>query len=252
MKKQKPAYPSEQEALAVGVEMFIHSYLHSRRQKEIGQRYLVGQTPCVHYEFEWEGRWIVADNFFIWPQSLAEAMPAIRTGRPAADHQIFFVGPDPIDEWEDCFSTGVNYLMIYRPGKNSPPRPEDAPHVYRATPEDADLLANLDGDNAVPAWDLEDQSMAYYYILEDDRPATIGRVVEFAPGRVWISNVYTSHHHRQKGYASALVYAMLQDYQATPYLMLLSTPAAHHIYKKYSFQDLAVVTTLQLSVLDGA
>jgi hypothetical protein len=106
-------------------DMLIHSYLQTARQREIGERRVVGRLPCIHYDYTWEGQRVIGDNFFVLNEEPDEAMAAIRGYAPSPDHQIFVVDDQPglraRYERLGCRADSVNYLMVLPLTPTRPP-----------------------------------------------------------------------------------------------------------------------------------
>jgi GNAT superfamily N-acetyltransferase len=224
-------------------ELLVDSYLATARQQEIGERRQVGPVPCIHYDFVWQGKHVIADNFFVFNGDLPAAIAAIRAYRPAAENQIFV----PLDN-PAVPKTLAGYGLEYKSADYLMDRlisTEDSlitpvfPVQQAKSREDAAVFTQIEEDNIVLEVDIINPALRYYYILQDGRPVAQARNRHTRPDVSWISHVYTVPSYRKRGLGTALIQQILLDnaLAGVDHSVLLSTPAGHRLYHKVGYTD---------------
>jgi len=244
---------AESPLLQVAFDWYVSSYHLTRRQRQIGRRFSLGEIECVHFEYSWQDQLKQADNFFVLGGKAKSVVGAIRAYGPADDHQIYVVADRPglqVDYLSlDCRVMSPAGSLMARDLKNLPV-PEIPLDLFR--PEsagDAFYLNTIDGADLTLAEDLVDQRLHFFCALDGDKPASMARLARQDPGSAWVSHVYTAPGSRGKGFATALMSEVLAEQKRAgdSLSLLLATPGAHSLYRRLGYQDVATVLNFVLA-----
>ncbi|MDX1663673.1 MAG: GNAT family N-acetyltransferase [Candidatus Promineifilaceae bacterium] len=239
--------------LETAFEALVQSYLHTARQRAMGERRQVGRLPAVRYHSMDQMTAGEPETFFVWRVPPEVALAHVRAAAPQRDCQVVVVGDDgdnapSMAHYRDagCRRLERRWLMS-RPLTDPPP--ERSRHVvYRATrPGEALLLNLMDGADGVMVDDLRDPDMRFYYVLHREEIVGQARAGWLDGGVQWVSGVYTAPSHRRRGVARALMTRLLTDGtlaaggESAARSMLLATEVARSLYEALGYQMLARV-----------
>lgn len=234
-------------------DWYVSSYYLTRHQREIGQRFTLGNIECVHYEYSYQDRQIQADNFFVMGGDPEAVVNTIRSYKPADVHQIYVLADRPGLAVHylslDCqVMSPVGTLMV-RDLENLPATEIPLELFEPRSPGDALYLNTIDGVDLTLAEDLVDQRFKFFCAFDGNKPASMARLARRAPGSAWVSHVYTAPASRGKGFASALMSEVLAEQKRAgdSLSFLLATPEAHNLYRRLGYQDVATVLNFILA-----
>lgn len=238
--------------LQVAFDWYVASYYLTRRQRQIGRRFSLGQVECVRFEYSWQDQQRKVDNFFVIGAEPETVVSAIRAYGPADDHQIYVIADRPGLQIQylslDCRVMSPAGTLMARDLENLPEAELALDLLRPKTPGDAFFLNTIDGADLTLAEDLLDQRLHFFCALDGDRPASMARLARQDSGTAWISHVYTAPVSRGKGIATALMSEVLaeQQHAGDSLSLLLATPEAHNLYQRLGYQDVATVLNFLL------
>lgn len=226
------------------MELFRASYLATSRQSRIGELRLVEPVSCVHYDYYWGGRRIIADNFFLPAEyDLSTVLEAVQRYGPAEENQIFIPLTDLnisiIMVEHGCEDRGANYLM------ERPSIPTDQalvpsiPVKKVQKPKEVDLYNTVFGGSMALKTDAATVDFRYYFILDGEIPVAQGRSWRCRPTISWESHIYTDPSFQRRGYGKAMMDQILRD-NATSGIcqsVLLATEAGRRLYRRVGYID---------------
>lgn len=230
--------------------VWLHSFLFTERQREVGFRRDVEGLPCVRYDFVWQGAKVLSDNYLIRGRDSHAAVSLVQSSDPAPDHLLRVVEDQPgLRDAYEKIGYQVNFVetLMARPLTNLSIPDKRADVKWVRGHDRLDWVNHIEGQEdaaAMPA-DLDDPTFRFYVLRQDKRTLCRARSAHYSDTIAWGSHVFTDPAYRKQGLAQAVMKKLLWDDAAAGHTFnfLLSTQAGHSLYHHLGYQNIATVAT---------
>lgn len=228
--------------------VWLMSFLFTERQREVGFLRDVEGTPCVRYDFVWQGEKVLSDNYLIRGRDPHTVVSLIHSSNPAPDRILRVVEDRPgLQGAYESLGYRLDFveILMARPLTNLPSLDERHEVLWVRGRDRLDWVNHIEGqeDAAARSADLDDPTFRFYVLRQKGHTLCRARSARYDETITWVSHVFTDPTYRKQGLAQAVMKKLLWDGAAAghTFTFLLSTQAGYSLYHHLGYQAIATV-----------